>query len=311
MESCILLSVIYNGQMQLDNSKNLKDNISPSHLQGEGRGEVLRIQGHGVGGGYSKTNKLITALYMVTDIMDKEEPLRNKLRTLGVNIISDTPPLQYSGEGRGEVFKIRFITELISLLDIASAIGIISEMNHNILRKEFLELKKSITEVKEENPMWLEEFLSNSPEEEQTENEAKIPLLRGDSLASRGGYPPPPKGYSSRGESNSKGQSVNIGVQKGSTLLKALSRVEGLRVSDRNKDSNDFNVLKKQRRELILKIIKDKPYGISIKDIATALQDKGEECGEKTLQRELVSMTADGVLNKTGEKRWSRYSIKN
>ena len=159
--------------MQLDNSKNLKDNISPSHLQGEGRGEVLRIQGHGVGGGYSKTNKLITALYMVTDIMDKEEPLRNKLRTLGVNIISDTPPLQYSGEGRGEVFKIRFITELISLLDIASAIGIISEMNHNILRKEFLKLKKSITEVKEENPMWLEEFLA-SPDKGRMEEGFEI-----------------------------------------------------------------------------------------------------------------------------------------
>jgi hypothetical protein len=32
-------------------------------------------------------------------------------------------------------------------------------------------------------------------------------------------------------------------------------------------------------------------------------------CGEKTLQRELVSMVKDGVLKKLGEKRWSRYML--
>ena len=31
--------------------------------------------------------------------------------------------------------------------------------------------------------------------------------------------------------------------------------------------------------------------------------------GEKTLQRELLAMVADGVLKKEGEKRWSRYFI--
>ena len=36
---------------------------------------------------YTKTHKLVTALYMVTDIIDKEEPIRNKLRILGVEII--------------------------------------------------------------------------------------------------------------------------------------------------------------------------------------------------------------------------------
>ena len=38
---------------------------------------------------YNKTNKLVSALYMVTDILDINEPLRNKLRTLGTSIISD------------------------------------------------------------------------------------------------------------------------------------------------------------------------------------------------------------------------------
>jgi hypothetical protein len=33
-------------------------------------------------------------------------------------------------------------------------------------------------------------------------------------------------------------------------------------------------------------------------------------CSEKTLQRELVSMVKNGVLDKMGEKRWSRYFLK-
>ena len=78
-----------------------------------------------------------------------------------------------------------------------------------------------------------------------------------------------------------------------------------------------FDALKKQRRELISKIIKASPAGggdssngHSIKDIMSALKNSGEVWGEKTLQRELVSMVNDGVLKKTGEKRWSKYFLK-
>jgi len=93
-------------------------------------------------GSYTKTNKLITALYMVTDIVDKDEPLRNKLRTLGIGIISDinTTPINI-------LSKIR---EIMSFLDIASAINIVSEMNCSILKKEFLELNQSILSAQAE-----------------------------------------------------------------------------------------------------------------------------------------------------------------
>src|SRR3989344_6143475 len=87
---------------------------------------------------YMKTNKLITALYMVTDILDKDEPLRNKLRTLGTGIISDIHCAPQNACTK--------IAEVMSFLDIARAINIISEMNVNILRKEFLLLNQSILE---------------------------------------------------------------------------------------------------------------------------------------------------------------------
>ncbi len=35
-----------------------------------------------------------------------------------------------------------------------------------------------------------------------------------------------------------------------------------------------------------------------------------DDCGEKTIQRELVSMMKEGSIKKEGERRWSQYSLK-
>ncbi|MFA5932204.1 MAG: hypothetical protein WC793_02395 [Candidatus Paceibacterota bacterium] len=252
--------------------------------------------------GYTKTDKLITALYMVTDIIDKDEPLRNKLRTLGTGIISDmnTAPANVCSK----------ISEIMSFLDIAYAINIISEMNCSILRKEFLELNQSIQESTDKiktinRQINLSEFFRE--EELPLPN---LPLYRG---RSKEGV------LSFRGNLNSKGH-TRIGVQKGSTLMKALSAV-GRPISDstaraHHATADSSDILKKQRREDIINIIKTIGGNATIKDIKDRAQTMPEKmaslisCSEKTLQRELVSMVKDTVLKKTGEKRWSRYFLK-
>src|SRR3989338_4038819 len=134
---------------------------------------------------YTKTHKLITALYMVTDIIDKEEPIRSKLINLGTQIVSDMHSVPAEAGGK--------IAETVSFLNIASAMNFISEMNCNILKKEFLELKASIQESVDMKPKWLADFFTNSP----LEGWSKTGVDKSS--------PPPPKGYSSRGELNSKG----------------------------------------------------------------------------------------------------------
>src|SRR3989338_11292591 len=103
-------------------------------------------------------------------------------------------------------------------------------MNCNILKKEFLELERSIKEYGQKKSIWLEEFLPERQSIGHNKSSRTEPIR------------------------------TRIGVQKGSTLLKALSRIEVSNI--------DFNSLKKQRRESILKIIKtypssdvDKPNG--------------------------------------------------
>ena len=279
----------------------LKDTSSPPP-------NFSRISGEEQGGGlsYTKTQKLITALYMVTDIIDKEEPLRNKLRTLGTGIISDTYLIQFNNTGNTVSFILSKISEIISFLDLASTVNIISEMNCNILKKEFLVLNESIKESNNiETPnkqINLAEFFNYSARQDLAE-----------SLST------PAFSHPSRGERNSIGH-TRIGVQKGSTLLKAIKNMSNKMpapiVPPWRDRSGVFDILKKQRRDNITNLIKGFNNGATIKDIKDKIKTTPEQasflvsCSEKTLQRELVSMVRDGVLYKTGEKRWSRYFIK-
>ena len=223
---------------------------------------------------------------MVTDIIDREEPLRNKLRTLGVGIISDIFSVSPDACTK--------ISEAVSFLDIASAMNIISEMNCNILKKEFVELNKAI---------------QNSFDEKPASNQSvDLSAFFREELSSGG--------YLSEKDNNSIGHHnpTRIGVQKGSTLMKALSDRTGNlhNNSDAAKRAN-FDELKKERRYNIIKIIKNNGGSATIKDIREKMNTKiGESMSfsEKTLQRELLSMIKDDVLYKTGEKRWSKYFIK-
>ncbi len=298
--------------MNKDTNENLKDIDSslsnPSLNKWEDQSKGLS---------FTKTNKLITALYMVTDIIDQEEPIRHKLRTLGVEIISDTSTLPKAGFDMGK------IDQIVSFLSIASAMNFISEMNCNILKKEFLELRSSLQGYINIKPAWLEKFLFEQSLLDREEEGGNLlttisSFERSSTLRKK----------NSKGHGNHIKGHTRIGVQKGSTLLKALSDKTHHFVSDNNftkMNKNNpasheteslhagFDILKKERRFEIINVIRKRGGGVTITDIRTDEIMQGEtlrNISEKTLQRELISMTKDGVLNKTGEKRWTRYFIK-
>ena len=84
------------------------------------------------------------------------------------------------------------------------------------------------------------------------------------------------------------------------TSFRKLTVPEKFNVKDRTNP-----VKKNTRQEAILSIIKNKKE-VMIKDISS--QVKGYS--DKTIQRELLGMVKDGILIKSGEKRWSRYSLR-
>lgn len=266
---------------------------------------------------YTKTNKLITALYMVTDIIDINEPIRNKLRALGVEIVSDMRSIQDNNIGHLASILCSKIAQVMSFLELASTINIISEMNGSILKKEFIELDKSIKDSignidsRINRKINLTEFFSQSVNKEEE---------LGASTSSNRLFTKPHYsiGHTIGHHSNGQHRSARIGVQKGSTLLKALSdklNSDVQRPTTSTTHAHDFNILKKKRREDIKNILKTIGGSSTIKDIKDKIKTIGQSsslisCGEKTLQRELVSMVKDGFLNKTGEKRWSKYFLK-
>jgi len=80
-----------------------------------------------------------------------------------------------------------------------------------------------------------------------------------------------------------------------------------INLSDRLSFKNPKPVVKDKgnRQEIILSLLK-KNKDLGIKDFATSISG----CSEKTIQRELASLVSKGLITKTGEKRWSKYSLK-
>ncbi len=277
----------------LDVDKNLKDSEQKSESLYGSNSKSLSLKVS-----YKKTEKLVAALYMVTDIIEKDEPMRLRLRTLGAGVISDINSTEaHTKTGMSLSGKVM---EILSFLEIASAIGMISEMNRNILKKEFLELQSSLKEPKES----LDFYSGHSTLSD---------FLQDDDI-----FTVTPPFVSSLSNRRSIGQMppTRIGVQKGQTLMKALSdSMSGLsdkniRITDIANSKLKSDNLKLIRRNEIISIIRQSIGDSTITDIKTKATGQVASFSEKTLQRELVALVHDGVLKKTGEKRWSRYSLK-
>ena len=258
---------------------------------------------------YTKTSKLITALYMVTDIIEKDEPIRAKLRTLSVEVLSDISNLSKNIIGH----ITNTISSIMSFFNIAFDMGMISEMNYRILIKEFTELRNSVQGHYQKESEWLQEFmLSNTSSNDFSIGHQNSVGMENNNVLYNNVIK---KTHMSviKGQDVPIQSGIRIGVQKGSTLLNALDKVDVKDFSLINRTAN-FKELKNKRRGDIIYFIKDKKAttgidGATITDIKTGGQGTLLSCGEKTLQRELVSMVRDGILSKKGDKRWSQYFL--
>jgi hypothetical protein len=223
-----------------------------------------------------KTEKLVTALYMVTDCMETEDSLKTKLRYLGVELLSDTYRLTISSsvEKHTKIVESQNkINEILSFLEIAYNIGFISEMNTNILRKEFSKLISELENYRDKEKHFvftLKEDMFN------VENDIKDKKTLSQTMS-----------FTNSVHNNYIGQ-----LKTNKTLLN---------------NQND----KQDRGEKIVKTIKDLITKTSKKDVSIKDISESFNCSEKTLQRELNELVSKGQIKKIGSKRWSRYEIQN
>jgi hypothetical protein len=78
---------------------------------------------------------------------------------------------------------------------------------------------------------------------------------------------------------------------------------EIVKVPNGQNNGHGKSTRKDARERTILEFIKTKD-SVNIKDITRNVRG----CSEKTIQRELLKMVDTGLVKKTGERRWSRYS---
>lgn len=127
---------------QKDNTiPTLKDNDGEFHLVFK---DILKNEHHSYL--VLKTEKLASALYMVTGFIPTEDPLRVRLRTCALELVSvSADPEQGSGTRYHEGFASRCL-EIGTALKLAERAGMVSGMNARILCDEYAELASFVRE---------------------------------------------------------------------------------------------------------------------------------------------------------------------
>ena len=198
---------------------NIKDNISEKDIKDK------------------KTEKLTSAVYLVTNFLSDNDPIKWKLRERSLDIW-----ISFLRDN----FNLSHIDELLSLIDVAVFDRHASPMNFSFLRQEYLSLKN-----------WLRD--------QPTDLLPALPSL--------------------------------------SSLPNPASPSANTSFSPKIKPKTHTYKNKNDRRSVILEHLKAGAW-LSIKDIAKNLPS----FSSKTVQRELNSLASAGLIQKTGERRWSRYT---
>lgn len=275
-----------------------------------------------------KTEKLTAGLYMVTSFLSDSEPLKWKLRDRSVVLLSDLANVRKDINSEMENVFAQFahsVEEIIALLEIAAIAKLVSEMNHSVLRKEYLSLKSLLVSNEyAKNRMGRFSFQDNFflgndalppapifPEYSiKIENEAdrNIPTAPLPDVANEGIKDTMvTQGHNRQTTQNNvpyRSRNPYGGFDKKNTPSSRPQITKTVH-SALVPIGRATTWSKGDRRDTILKLFK-KGQELMIKDIS--LNVRG--CSEKTIQRELLALVAGGVLNKRGERRWSRYSLK-
>jgi hypothetical protein len=242
---------------------------------------------------YKKTEKLLSAIYLVSSLLKDNEPLKEQIRDTSLCLLKDSFILSVRQNTslkmektislNPETFILNNI-KILSFLDTAFYAGFISEMNFNILKTE---LNKVLNEVEmEEGNLCQKSVLSD-----QFFYVSETPSI--DTINNK---------FSERlNDINpySKGHQMSV-------RNSAINHNNSVKNSDSHiRPSEQKQLVKSNRQDIIISMLKDKG-NLGIKDFVSGIKD----CSEKTIQRELITLLDKGQISKTGEKRWSRYFIK-
>lgn len=238
---------------------------------------------------YKKTERLIMATYMVTDILSDTDPLKTIVRESSLRLLSATHLLKDNTSIEKAVNELHEgVLNVVSLLDVAYVTGRITEMNVSVLKREFEALLDYL-----KNSVKKDSLLGQGSSISPSFFEVEKPTDSNETVSSVTQFSDP-SSLSSFDSYKDRDSKESLSSDDKTPTKKPHGRPS----------SYAGNVAKNERRAAIFNLLREKKQ-ISVRDLANVVND----CSEKTLQRELLQLVEEGILNKEGERRWSRYSL--
>ena len=229
---------------------------------------------------YKKAERLAKAIHLVGPAFRNSVALRNRLDQVAVGLIDSAilPPASARDSLSRELLA------LSSVLAIARTGGLLSSMNADLIAHEAHLLLQEIATY-EEPRLFLDEAptLAGLSKELGRENSTQTKSER----IFEG------KESKKADRKVSGGVGVKIAKRERSQADESIGHSQG-HISDKKDD----------RREAIKSVLRSKGSSY-IKDISTVIRD----VSEKTIQRELQALVDEGIVSRSGERRWTTYTL--
>lgn len=249
---------------------------------------------------YRRAEKICKAYFLLTQHIQENNSIKQKLRNLALDMSSKTLDLVVTFNKTEELARgvVTHAMALVSVSDIAVTARFISEANYSLVVQQ---VQIFINEV--------ETYWKTSSHNNQV---MPVHLFDVESLDA-----------SYKNDMSFMAQSIpNTSIEEvyalkkekihtisnsssGNKIVRSLEQKKPASTPAAKENRTEAKSEgKSERQTLILSTISARGES-SIKDLTDVI--KG--CSEKTIQRELIALVDSGSLLKTGERRWSRYSI--
>jgi hypothetical protein len=234
---------------------------------------------------FKKTERIVAALYVISEFLSETEPAKFSIKDIANTLLKETLSLSNTNYNSDQFLcpLLKYFANVSILINLVRDIGSISNMNASILLEEINKVVEILLKIWPKIDPNSKTFNSNffatgiDIKEDDFDNYPflKNTIVNGDSFR------------------NTTNNQKDI---KDNVLYNAQKKTTG-HSSHPVKDKNN-------RQEIIIAMLK-KDKILTIKDFSVRIKD----CSEKTIQRELMTLMAKGVLKKEGERRWSKYFL--
>lgn len=244
-----------------------------------------------------KMQKTVTAIYLVSDLIPEDDTLRESLRQSTVETLSVIGQLAVVSPSQAQ----KTITEIqnkldqtLNLLRVCVSVGFVSDMNFFILSESLIQIRDTFNS--HFNTL-AQRSHTSSAFHNRAIHEFKLPKDLVETMDISGDAPR---------TQTQKDSTQNMSFAPKGNNLSDINKVKQTNTQSDKKDTSNIqaNTSLRGREKQVLDFVREKGE-VSLGDVALSFP----EVSEKTVQRTLVKLVSQNKLNKTGEKRWSRYSV--